>query len=60
MIGSRLEELTDELYALAVEAIQFNRDVYVSAVQSYRRLFPDAGMFGVQDLPLPQTSHDAD
>jgi hypothetical protein len=59
VIGSRLEQLTDELYDVAEDAIQFNRDVYVSAVQSYRRLFPGASMFGVEDLPLAEISNDA-
>jgi len=52
VISKRLEQMTDDLYQLADDAIRFNRDVYVSAVTAYKRLFPEAAVFGVEDLPL--------
>lgn len=54
MLGRHLEGLTDELYRTTEHAIGFNREVYVAAVSSFRRLFPKSSMFGVEDLPLSQ------
>jgi capsid portal protein len=55
VLGRQLEDLTDELYRTTEHAIGFNRDVYVAAVSSFRRLFPKSSMFGVEDLPLPKS-----
>jgi hypothetical protein len=55
MLGRQLEDFTDELYRSTEHAIGFNRDVYVTAVSSFRRLFPKSWMFGVEDLPLPRS-----
>jgi hypothetical protein len=55
MLGRQLEDLTDELYRTTEHSIGFNRDVYVAAVSSFKRLFPKSPMFGVEDLPLGQT-----
>jgi hypothetical protein len=55
MLGRQLEDLTNELYRTTEHAIGFNRDVYVAAVSSFKRLFPKSSMFGVQDLPLSKS-----
>ena len=55
MLGRQLEDLTDELYRITEHAIGFNRDVYVAAVSSFRRLFPRSSMFAVEDLPLSKS-----
>lgn len=52
MLSRQLEELTGELYRATEHAIGFNRDCYVAAVSSVKRLFPRSPMFGVEDLPL--------
>jgi hypothetical protein len=55
MLGRQLEDLTNELYRTTEHAIGFNRDVYVAAVSSFKRLFPKSSMFGVEDLPLSKS-----
>lgn len=52
MLSRQLEELTDALYSNTEHAIGFNRDCCVSAVASYKQLFPGHYMFGVEDLPV--------
>ncbi len=56
VLSRQLEMLTDELYASTEHAIGFNRDSYIEAVASFRRLFPKSPMFGVEDLPLTKTA----
>ena len=51
-LRAQLERMTDDLYRFTDDAIDSNRDVYVAAVAAFRRLFPEAGLFGVEDVPL--------
>lgn len=55
MLSRQLEEMTSEMYRTTEHAIGFNRDVYVAAVSSFKRLFPKSSMFGVEDLPLSKS-----
>jgi mRNA-degrading endonuclease toxin of MazEF toxin-antitoxin module len=55
MLARQLEDLTDELYRTTEHAIGFNRDVYETAVSSFKLLFPKSPMFGVEDLPLSKS-----
>jgi hypothetical protein len=55
MLCRQLEDLTSELYRTTEHSIGFNRDVYVAAVSSFKRLFPKSSMFGVEDLPLSKS-----
>jgi len=55
MLCRQLEDLTGELYRTTEHAIGFNRDVYVAAVSSFKRMFPKSSMFGVEDLPLSKS-----
>jgi hypothetical protein len=55
MLSRQLEDLTNELYRTTEHAVGFNRDVYVAAVSSFKRLFPKSSMFGVEDLPLSKS-----
>jgi hypothetical protein len=58
MLSRQLEEMTSEMYRTVEHAIGFNRDVYVAAVSSFKRLFPTSSMFGVEDLPLSKSDAD--
>lgn len=55
-MSRQLEQCTDELYANCEDAIRFNETCYREAVDCYKRQFPGAPMFGVEDLPIGATS----
>jgi hypothetical protein len=59
MLSRQLEQLTDALYEHSEHAIRFNEECYREAVASYKRLFPGATMFGVEDMPIGQSSNTA-
>lgn len=56
MLARSLEALTDDLYRTTEMAIGSNRKSYEESVEVYKRLYPGAHMFGVEDVPIPSNS----